>query len=152
MSLETFFSRYGSPSTEANFSRHYYFTRADKLDTAKRIADADKYAAQDIAELEELIADIKAYRQTLAARYAELDTMPYTYRLELERDRRYRDSKVYYYVRLVKIYADGTTLNELSEEYSGTERKKAFERFEEIKKLRPCIVAVLFLAKSACLS
>ena len=63
MSLETMFSRYGSPSTEANFSRHYYFTRADKLDTAKRIADADKYAAQDIAELEELIADIKAYRQ-----------------------------------------------------------------------------------------
>ena len=149
MSLETFFSRYGSPSTEANFSRHYYFTRADKLDTAKRIADADKYAAQDIAELEELIADIKAYRQTLAARYAELDTMPYTYRLELERDRRYRDSKVYYYVRLVKIYADGTTLNELSEEYSGTERKKAIERFEEIKRQRPGIEAVKDIAKSA---
>ncbi len=149
MSLESFFSRYGSPSTEANFSRHYYFTRADRLNTAKRIADADKYAAQDIAELEELIADIKSYRQTLAARYAELDTMPYQFRLELERDRRYRDSKVYYYVRIIKLYSDGTSIQELCEEYAGAERKKAIQRFEEIKKQRPGIEATKDIAKSA---
>lgn len=149
MSLDTLFSRYGSPSTEANFSRHYYFTRADKIDTAKRITDMDKRAAIDIAELEELITDLKAYRQTLAARYAELETMPYKCRLELERQRRYSDGKVHYYIRIVKMYEDGTSVDDLSETYAGTERQKALDRYEELKKQRPGIEAIKDITKAS---
>ena len=146
MSLESLFSRYGSPSTEANFSRHYYFTRADKIDTAQRIADADKHAAQDIKELEELIIDLKSYRQTLAERYAELETMPYTLRLELEREKRY-DNKVHYYVRIIKAYEDGSTIKEIDEAYAGTERHEALARFNQLKKERPGIDAVKNIEK-----
>ena len=147
MSLEKLFTRYGSPSTDANFSRHYYFTRADKIDTAQRIADADKHAAQDIKELEELIIDLKSYRQTLAARYAELETMPYKLRLELERQKRY-DNKVRYYIRLIKAYEDGSEIKELDETYAGTERHEALKRFEELKKSRPGIEAIKSIEKS----
>ena len=146
MSLESLFSRYGSPSTESNFSRHYYFTRADKIDTAQRIADADKHAAQDIKELEELIIDLKSYRQTLAARYAELETMPYTLRLELEREKRY-DNKVHYYIKLIKVYEDGTAINEISESFAGPERGAALKRFEQLKKERPGIEVVKNIEK-----
>ena len=146
MSLDNFFSRYGSPSTEANFSRHYYFTRADKIDTAQRIADADKHAAQDIKELEELIMDLKSYRQTLAARYAELETMSYKLRLEIERQKRY-DNKVHYYVRLIKVYEDGSEIKQIDEAYTGTERHEALKRFEELKKSRPGIEAVKNIEK-----
>ena len=146
MSLDNFFSRYGSPSTEANFSRHYYFTRAGKIDTAQRIADADKHAAQDIKELEELIMDLKSYRQTLAARYAELETMSYKLRLEIERQKRY-DNKVHYYVRLIKAYEDGSTIKQIDEAYAGTERSAALKRFEQLKKERPGIEAVKNIEK-----
>ena len=147
MSLESLFSRYGSPSTEANFSRHYYFTRADKIDTAQRIADADKHAAQDIKELEELIIDLKSYRQTLAARYAELETMSYKLRLEIERQKRY-DNKVHYYVRIIKAYEDGSEIREVDESYAGTERHEALARYEQLKKERPGIEAVKNIKKS----
>jgi hypothetical protein len=146
MSLESLFSRYGSPSTEANFSRHYYFTRADKIDTAQRIADADKHAAQDIKELEELITDLKSYRQTLAARYAELETMSYKLRLELERQKRY-DNKVHYYVRIIKSYEDGSEIREIDEAYTGAERHEALARFNQLKKERPGINAVKNIEK-----
>lgn len=146
MRYNEMFTRYGSPSEQAEIYIRSYLTRPDKLDTAQRIADYDKSAAQTIERCKELIEDLGLYRQDLARRYAELETMPYKLRLELERQKRY-DNKVRYYIRLIKAYEDGSEIKELDETYAGTERSEALKRFEELKKARPGIEAVKNIAK-----
>ena len=120
------------------------FYNTAKLSTVDGIARADGRAARDIADLENIIADLREYRQALAARYAELETMAYTYTLKLERCHRftYRKTYIEYTVTLVKTMEDGTTCEELREVYPGKKRKRAFERFAEIKKQRPGITAI----------
>lgn len=138
MSCSDLFMKYGSPSTEANFTKYFYYQRADQLIDKKRIADADKRADRDIKELLQLVSDLREYRQTLAARYAELETMPYQLKLELQRIARYNGKK-FYYVRITRTYEDGSTVKEFEESYPGTERHKAIARYEELKKQRPGI-------------
>lgn len=147
MSCSDLFMKYGSPSTEANFTKHFYYQRADQLIDAQRIADADKRADRDIKELLQLVSDLREYRQTLAARYAELETMPYKLKLELKRQRNYSSNKIYYYVTISKVFDDGTTQLELNEKYAGTERHKAISRYEELKKQRPGIEAIKDIEK-----
>lgn len=48
-------------------------------------------------------------------------------------------SPVIYFVRIVRTYEDGTTERVLDEKYFGTERRKAFARFAELKHQRPGI-------------
>ena len=76
---------------------------------------------------------------TLAERYAALATAAYRDRLELTRDPGYRGKAVIYFVRIVRTYEDGTTERVLDEKYFGTERRKAFVRFAELKHQRPGI-------------
>lgn len=51
----------------------------------------------------------------------------------------YRGKPVIYFVRIVRTYEDGTTERVLDEKYFGTERRKAFARFAELKHQRPGI-------------
>ena len=81
MRYNELFTRYGSPSEQAEVCVRSYLTRPDKLDTAQRIADYDKSAADTIQQCKELIEDLGLYRQDLARRYAELETMNYKLRL-----------------------------------------------------------------------
>ena len=138
MSYESLFTRYGSPSTEADICIRGYLTRPDKL-TQERIRGNDESAARLIERCEEVIAALKEYRQALAARYAELDAAPYSLRLELERKPSYSGSGVLYYVRIVRAYQDGTEVQELAETYQGKQRREALARVEELKKQRPGI-------------
>ena len=147
MSYNDLFTRYGSPSNQAEITIREYLTRPDKLDTAQRIADYDKSAARTIERCKELIEDLSLYRQDLARRYAELETMSYKLRLEIERQKRY-DNKVHYYVRMVKVYEDGSAIKEIDEAYAGTERHEALARFAQLKKERPGIEAVKNIEKS----
>ena len=104
------------------------------------VARRDSMAAQDIEEARQLITDLTEYRRALAARYAQLATMPYTLRLELIRENRhYQNNKKWYWVRIVRRYADGTEAKELEERYPGPERHKAFARFRALQKERPGI-------------
>ena len=126
------------------------FYKADKLKALAEIAHADKRAAQDIAELENLIADLKEYRQALAARYAQLETMSYTDRLELERrPDGWRGGNITYYLRIVRKYEDGTEAQQYHETFPGKQRRDALKRFEELKKQRPGIEAVQDIAKKS---
>ena len=136
MSYESLFTRYGSPSTEADICIRGYLTRPDKL-TQERIRGNDESAARLIERCEEVIAALKEYRQALAARYAELDAAPYSLRLELERKPSYNSSGVLYYVRIIREYQDGTEVQELAETYQGKQRREALARCEERKKQRP---------------
>jgi len=139
MSLETLFSRYGCPSDEGRVNITGYFTRPDKLTEERTIKLSDERAAQIIAEAQQAIADLSEYRQALAARYAQLQTAPYTLRLELERFPASSFHGVSFEVRIMKKYEDGTTVPELKERYPGKERRQALARFEELKKQRPGI-------------
>lgn len=146
MSYESLFTRYGSPSTEADICIRGYLTRPDKL-TQERIRGFDESAAGIIARCEETIAALKEYRQALAARYAELDAAPYSLRLELERKPSYSGSGVLYYVRIIRKYQDGTEVQELTETYQGKQRREALARFEELKKQRPGIEIIKDIEK-----
>ena len=81
----------------------------------------------------------KTERQALAERYAALATAAYRDRLELTRERRWRDSPVVYHVQIVRTYEDGTTETVLHEHFTGKERRAAFARFAELKHQRPGI-------------
>ena len=141
MSYESLFTRYGSPSTEADICIRGYLTRPDKL-TQERIRGNDESAAGIISRCEETIAALPDYRRALAARYAELESAPYALRLELERKPSYNGSGVLYYVRIIRAYQDGTEVLELNEAYTGKDRRQALARFEELKKQRPGIETV----------
>ena len=132
------FQRYGNPSREADIRLTAYLLRPDTL-TADRIQHNDESAARLISECQALLADLTEYRQALAARYAALATAAYHDRLELIRDRRWRDSPVIYHVQIVRTYEDGTTETSLHETYPGQERRKAFARFAALQKERPGI-------------
>lgn len=132
------FQRYGSPSREAEVRFSAYLVRPDVL-TADRIKAHDESAARTIAQCQALIEQLTDYRKALAERYAALMTAAYRERLELTRDPGYRGKPVLYFVRIVRTYEDGTTERVLDEKYFGTERRKAFARFAELKHQRPGI-------------
>lgn len=132
------FQLYGSPREDADIRLTGYLSRPDTL-TADRIKRNDESAARLIDECQELLTDLTEYRQALAARYAALATAAYHDRLELIRERRWRESPVVYHVQIVRTYEDGTTETPLHETYHGQERRKAFARFAELQKQRPGI-------------
>lgn len=146
MSYDQLFTRYGSPSKEAEIRITAYLLRPDTL-TADRIAWNDEQAARMIAECQQTIEALQEYRQALAARYAALATDPYSLRLELKRDPGWRGSGVDYYVTLYRTYEDGTEDTELNEHYKGKQRREALARFEELKKQRPGIETVKDIAR-----
>lgn len=138
MSYLDLFQRYGSPSREAEIRLSGWLLRPDAL-TAEKIAGYDQSAARLITEAQTLIDQLTEYRAALAERYAALATAAYRDRLELIRDPGYMGKPVIYFVRIVRTYEDGTTERVLDEKYFGTERRKAFARFAELKHQRPGI-------------
>lgn len=143
---ETMFRRYGSPSTEGRVEIRDYLLLPEKL-TENEIRRYDESAARIIAECESTIEAMKEYRQALAARYATLETAPYSLRLELKREPGWRGRGIDYYVTLYKTYEDGTEVMELNEHYTGKQRREALARFEELRKQRPGIELVKDIEK-----
>lgn len=54
-----------------------------------------------------------------------------------------------YFVRIVRTYEDGTEGRILDEKYFGTERRKAFARFAELRHQRPGIETLKDIAPKA---
>ena len=143
---DSLFQMYGRPSKDGRVRIDAYFQRPDQLDDASRIAQCDKSAQRVIAECQEAIEAMQAYRQQLARRYAELETMPYQLRLELQRVPLYDGHKVYN-IRLIRTYADGSEVVELRESYKGKDRREALARFDALCKSRPGIEIVKDIEK-----
>ena len=134
------FSRYGSPSQEAEIRIWGYLKRPEACDNFGQSRDYDRRSAELIAECKHLATQLIEYRQDLAARYNALATMPSKDRVKLER---YNGcSGIKYYIRHITTYADGTETETETEVFPGKERHAAIKRFEEIKKARPGIEAV----------
>lgn len=122
----------------AEIRPYIHIRRPEKLTKPEDIAYYDGSAARAIKELEAIISNLQEYRQALAARYGELETMPYTRLLKLERRPHWRGN-IEYTVTITRTMADGTELQELREVYPGNERHKAKSRFQELQKQYPGI-------------
>ena len=124
-----------------------YFEPPEELQLDS-IAHMDGNAAQLQRQAQALLADLAAYRQALTERYAALSVMPYEVRLDLTREARF-DGKVWYHLKLYKLYEDGTKQQELAENYLGKERHKVLARYKALCKERPGITATLDIARRA---
>ena len=146
MSYHDLLYRYGYEQDSAEVRPYIYIQHPRKLSTPEQIMYRDKDAAENIRRLESIIADLKDYRQALAARYGELETMPYTRLLKLERCPHWK-GKIEYTITITKTFPDKTEIKELREVYPGKERRKAIARYEQLKKERPGIEAVMDIEK-----
>lgn len=146
MNWQDLFQRWGQPSTEARIEVRDYLLRPDHL-TTRDIKSYDESAARTIQEMEETIAALRGYRQALAARYAELSAMAYSLRLDLIRERGWK-GPVTYWLRLVRVYADGHEEQEWSKNWPGNERHKALKAYREELKSRPGIETRCEIEKS----
>lgn len=138
MSYQNLLMRYGSEADTGETRVNIYVMHPRKLTTAKEIIYRDNRAAEDIAQLERIIEDLKDYRKALATRYGELETMPYTRQLKLERHPHWK-GHIEYIITITRNYEDKTKLEELREVYPGKERRKAFDRASELLKQYPGI-------------
>lgn len=146
MSYREWFDHGSWYKSDNSLERRCYVADPEKQTDLKHIQWLDKQAAGYIAAYASDLENMKAYRAALAARYAELSSMPYRMRLELKRDKHYQ-GPVYYHLRLLKVYQDGHTDAESSTTYPGTQRHKAIAEFERLKKQRPGIEAVKDIEK-----
>ena len=146
MSYRKYLSRYGSPADSAEIRPYIYLVSPQKLTTPEEIARRDKYALESITELEHIIAALKDYRQALAARYGELETMPYKRLLMLDRCPHWK-GHIEYIVSITRICEDKTKIQELREVYTGKERSKAIARYRELLKQYPGIESEMDIAK-----
>lgn len=138
MSYHDLLDQYGHEQQQVE-TRVYIFAQApQKLTTPDEVAYRDKTISQDIKRLEKLVDDLKDYRRALAARYAELETLPYTYLLKLERVPHWK-GHIEYVITLTKTLSDGTKTQELREVFPGKDRRKAFARAAELRRQRPGI-------------
>lgn len=138
MSYHDLLTRYGTEQTSATRTENVHVLAPRVIKTPSECAYIEGTISAQIHRLQSLIADLSDYRQALAARYAELVTLPYTFTLSLERVPSWRGN-IEYIVTIQKVLTDGTTTEELREVYPGKERAKAFKRFEQLRKQRPGI-------------
>lgn len=131
---------------EAEVTVRAYFVKPEVMADADRIVMHDRWAQETLNAAQKLIEDLTEYRLDLAARYAQLDIMPYKRVLRLDRDA-YRYDGIKYHVRIVKVREDKSETDELSETFPGKERHKAIKRFEELKKQNPGIETVKNIEK-----
>ena len=138
MSYHKYLTRFGSPSESAEIRCNIYLVDPAKLTTAKDIIWRDKHTAEEITRLENILEALRDYRKDLAKRYGELETMPYTRLLKLERHPHWK-GHIEYIITITRTYPDKTVIDELREVFPGKERKKAFDRTAELLKQYPGI-------------
>ncbi len=147
--LENLFSRYGRPYHETDERIYINLTRADKIDTAERVAYYDDYAKKKITELLTFAELLKEYRQTLFERAQELYSASYSMKLQLLRIVDNWNNKKSYTVKILQIpdALNARPVEILSESYAGKERHTALKRFEELKKIHANIETEIDIEK-----
>lgn len=134
MTYEDLFIRYGTRQECASHEIHIYAHDPSVVTSTSEISRLDEWAAQSIAGLESYISAMREYRQHLAARYGELVTMPYTLRIDANREKR---DCVRYYICITKVFEDGTEDHGTYENFHGKDRAKFYARLRELEKQYP---------------
>lgn len=148
--LESLFSRYGSPSPEMNETRHFYFTRADHVTSLNHVKNEDSKAVNTINELLEFAELLKEYRKTLFERAQEFLTAEYNMQLKITRNIDcWNGNKKFYVIEVLKILnlKNADPVRVLQETYEGKERHTALKRFEQLKKQYPNIEIIKDIEK-----
>ena len=137
--IEKFF-QYTDNSGLANIHAYNaYIKKPDKIKALSEVQEYDKKAAQEIEYLKSKIELLSIYRAELYTRFQEINAANFHLRITIERQRRYYQNKVFYYITVENIpdRADVAPLLVLSESYEGKERHKAIKRFDELCKQHP---------------
>lgn len=137
---EELFTRFGSPSKEAEVKIYGWLTVPENSRSFEEVRRQDDKAARLIEECEDMITQLREYRQDLAKRYNDLATMPSKQSIELQRYKSYRGN-VTFYIRHYTTYSDGTKYETETETFSGKDRHIAIKRFAELQKQFPGIEA-----------
>lgn len=145
---EELFTRYGSPSKEAEIKIWGYLKHPDTCSSFDGIRHNDGEAARLIADCKRLVTQLAEYRQDLAARYNALATMPSKDSVVIRRYRKRNDTTVYY-IRYFTEYEDGTKVETATETFPGKERHAALKRFAQLKKERPGLEYVMDIEKKS---
>lgn len=138
MSYHKYLTKFGSPADAGEIRFSICLTAPEKLTTANDISWRDKRIEEEITRLESVMEALRDYRKDLAARYGELETMPYTRLLKLERYPHWK-GKIEYIVTITRQYSDKTDVRELCEVFPGKERKKALDLYNSLLKQYPGI-------------
>ena len=96
----------------------------------------DRWAENTIKGAENMIKAAKEYRLQLAESMVQLHQMNLEYRLSLRRQKQY-NGKVYYYLKIEKVYEDGTAATTESRTNPGIERHKAIAEYNRLVKINP---------------
>ena len=128
-----------------------YLISPDTIDTIERAVYWGNSAAEHIRECEAMVERLKEYQQLIYKRVQELATAPYHHRVSLIRERRFRESKVFYYLIVEKVYdAEGIRPVEISRaNWAGRDRLEALKAFEDYKRSHPGIEAVKDIDRAA---
>lgn len=122
---------------QASYAEFYEFKNDVDL---KRLAQLDEYAQKDIQDCLDIIEAVKEYRQDLAAYVQNLLQIQPTLELRLIREAHWQGKK-FYNVGIYEIYPNGEKQT-IFQRFKGTERKQAFELFEQLQKQYPGIKTV----------
>lgn len=147
MTIDALLTQYGQRQAVVHHTLYVTAYDPQQITTCEKIAYRDQSAARDIALLESYVEALRAYRQELARRYGELETMSYCPKIYAQRYAGY-DKKITYCIRLCWVYEDGTEGEQLSERYPGKERAKALSRIRELEKQYPTAARDYRLEKS----
>lgn len=145
--IDSLFTRYGSPSKDAEIRITDFLIRPDALDELERVQYYDKSAAETIKRMQYHIELLTAYRLSLSERYNYLATSPTVPVVRLKRHRNY-DGKVFYYLQTFRRNInDSHEVIDTSKTYPGTERAKAISDYKQYLKTHPGIIAEMDIAK-----
>lgn len=128
-----------------------YLVSPATIHTTERAAYWGKTTAEAIKDCEDMITKLKQYQKQLFDRVQEIETAPYHHRVQLIREKRWRESRVVYHLIVEKVYdvpgIDPTEIRRTN--YPGAERRQAIAAFELYKKTHPGIEAIKDIEKGA---
>ena len=107
----------------------------------------DRMAASSIERLEEALEAMKAHRAEIFAQAQRVAAAAVSLEIELTRERRWRDSHVFYHLRRYEV-REGIGKTQIEgETYPGKDRKEALKRFEAWKKDFPAAAVTVDIEK-----
>ena len=130
-------------SRQTIYAEFYTYSSEVGID---RLSKLDSYAARDIEDCLKMIEDCKEYRKGLQEHVNNILAERPIKELRLVRSTNYGNNKKYYRISIHEIYKNGE-YKTLDESFSGTDRHKAFKRFEELKKQHPGIKTIKNIEK-----
>lgn len=148
--LEKFFQYTDSTGLANIHAYNAYIKKPDKIKSLSEVQEYDKKAASEIEYLKAKIALMSIYRAELFNRFQEINAANFHLRITIQRQRRYYENKVFYYITMENIpdRADVAPREVLSECYNGKERHTALKRFDELCKQYPHAETIKKIEKS----